>query len=123
MIYADTDFFLALLKPNDWLKKNALKIYSDHKGNITTSEVTFIELMLLAKRYNLDPVRLTAAVMAICNIDDGEPLKAAFYIKEHGLNVFDAFQAAHCRGTIISSDKAFDKIGIKRIKLENPEEE
>ncbi|AHL23834.1 hypothetical protein BD01_2246 [Thermococcus nautili] len=27
MVYADTDFFLALLKPNDWLKENARKLY------------------------------------------------------------------------------------------------
>ena len=70
MIYADTDFFLALLKPNDWLKENAKKILNKYKGQITTSEVTFIELMLLAKRYNLDPIKITTSVMAMCNIED-----------------------------------------------------
>ena len=65
MIYADTDFFLALLKPRDWLKNRAREILEEYRGRITTSEVTFIELMLLAKRYNLDPVRVTASVMAI----------------------------------------------------------
>ena len=123
MVYADTDFFLALLKPNDWLKDNAKRIYERYRGDITTSETTFIELLLLARRFNLDPVRITAAVMAITGIEDDLYLRAAYYMKEHNLNPFDAFQAAHCGGTIISSDKAFDRVGIKRIKLESPEEE
>ncbi len=87
-------------------------------SQITTSEVTFIELMLLAKRYNLDPVKITTSVMAICNIDDERLLKAAIYIRDYGVGVFDAFHAAHCSGNIISSDSVFDKSGIKRIKLE-----
>ncbi|WP_240911842.1 hypothetical protein [Thermococcus sp. M36] len=70
----NTDFFLALLKPNDWLKDNAKRIYERYKGDITTSETTFIELLLLAKRFNLDPVRITAD-----------------YMKEHNLNPLNAF--------------------------------
>ncbi len=121
MIYADTDFFLALLKPKDWLKDKAKAILNKYKGQITTSEVTFIELMLLAKRYDLDPVKITTSVMAICGIDDERLLKAAIYIRDYGVGVFDAFHAAHCDGTIISSDSVFDKLGIKRIKLEDLE--
>ncbi|ALV63913.1 hypothetical protein ADU37_CDS22160 [Thermococcus sp. 2319x1] len=122
MIYADTDFFLALLKPNDWLKENAKKILQKYKGKITTSEVTFIELMLLAKRHNLDPIRLASSVMAICNIEDTKYLRAAFYIKEHNVNVFDAFHAANCNGKIISSDSVYDRLGIERINLRELEE-
>ncbi|MEX2684266.1 MAG: type II toxin-antitoxin system VapC family toxin [Candidatus Sigynarchaeota archaeon] len=118
MIYADTDFFLALLKPSDWLKKNAERIKTEHEGDISTSEVAFIELLLLSKRFHLDPVKLTSAVMAICNIDDDKYLKAAINIVKGG-NVFDAFHAAHCDGTIISSDDVFEKLfGLKRIPLE-----
>lgn len=29
MIYADTNFFLALMRPNDWLKENAKNILED----------------------------------------------------------------------------------------------
>jgi len=118
VIYADTDFFLALLKPSNWLKRNAEKILNRYRGQITTSEATFIELMLLSKRYNLDPIRIATAVMAICGIEDPVILKAAIYIKEYGLRVFDAFHAAHCSGKIISSDKIYDRLGIERIKLE-----
>ncbi len=117
MIYADTDFFLALIKPSDWLKDRAQEIFEANKG-ITTSEVTFIELALLAKRFNLDPVKITASVMAICGIEETVYLKAATYIREYGIGVFDAFHAAHCKGKIISSDSAYDKLGIERIKIE-----
>jgi predicted nucleic acid-binding protein len=123
MIYADTDFFLALMKPSDWLQENAKRILKEYRGEITTSEITFLELLIVAKKYNLDPLRLTAAVMAITEIDDEVPLRAAYYMKEHGLNAFDAFHAAKCGGVIISSDRVYERVGIKRIKLENPEEE
>ncbi|WP_297550484.1 PIN domain-containing protein [Thermococcus sp.] len=122
MIYADTDLFLALMKPNDWLKENAKKILKRYEGQITTSETTFLELLIVAKKYDLDPVRLTSAVMALTGIEDDVYLRAAYYMKEHGLNAFDAFHAAKCGGVIISSDRIYEKVGIKRIRLKNPEE-
>jgi len=117
-VYADTDFFIALMNGSDWLKGAAGRLAEEHAGEITTSEVTFIELMLLAKRYGLDHIRLTSDVMAICGIEDSTFLKAATLISRHGMGVFDAFHAAHCGGTIISSDSAYDRAGLKRIKLE-----
>ncbi len=39
-MYTETDFFLALLKPKDWLKDNAEKIYKKHKDDIWTSTHT-----------------------------------------------------------------------------------
>ena len=116
-MYADTDFFLALLKGSDWLKGNAIKISETYKNDITTSEVTFIELMLLADRYKLDPITLTSNVMALCNISDSVYLQAAFYVKK-GVNTFDSFHAAHAGKEIISSDRVYDKIGLQRVKLE-----
>lgn len=117
MMYADTDFFLALLKGSDWLKENALRALELYKKDITTSETTFIELMLLSDKYNLDPVDLTSNVMALSNIHDPVYLKAAHFIKK-GATVFDAFHAAHADKEIISSDKIYDRLGLKRIKLE-----
>jgi predicted nucleic acid-binding protein len=118
MIYADTDFFLALLKPSDWLKDKAKKILEDYNGKITTSTTTFIELALLAKRYSLDVVRIFNSVMAICGVEDEVYLKAAIYMRDYNLSVFDAFHAAYCRDKIISSDSIYEKIGIERVKLE-----
>ena len=54
-LYADTDFFLALIKKDDWLKKNAEKIYKKYKNELWTSTLTLKELLLLAYRDNKDP--------------------------------------------------------------------
>ncbi|SRR6056297_3257833 len=116
-VYGDTDFFLALIKSSDWLKENAKKIYKNYKKSLTTSEITFLELMLLAKRYKLPLIKTTAAAMKIGNYNDTKPIAAAKLIEE-GFNVFDAFHAIHCNGKIISSDKIFDEINIERIRLE-----
>ncbi|ATZ60798.2 MAG: hypothetical protein BME93_01230 [Methanosarcinales archaeon Met12] len=57
-MYAETDFFLALLKERDWLKKNAEQIYKKHKGKIWTSTHTLMELILLAYRDGKDPLEM-----------------------------------------------------------------
>ena len=116
MTYADTDLFLALLKPTDWLKENARRILEEEKGRIYTSEATYIELMLLAKRYGLDPVRIAIDVMAICNEKNGEYQAAAVLISQD-VGVFDSFHAVHSNGKIISSDKIYRKLGLEQIDL------
>ena len=114
MIYADTDFFLALLKEGDRLHNKALEILEKYKGRITTSIITFVELGLVSKKYNLDVLKVFQAVMAICNIDDARLLKATLYIKE-GVGVFDAFHAAFAGEEIISSDHVYDRLGLRRV--------
>ena len=116
MTYADTDFFLALLKPTDWLRENARRILDEEQGKIYTSETTYIELMLLAKRYGLDPVRIAIDVMAICNEKNGE-YQAAAELITHDIGVFDSFHAVHSNGKIISSDKIYRKLGLEQIDL------
>ena len=64
MIYADTDFFLALLKDSDWLKQGAQHLAEQYKGKIWTSPPTLIELLLLAAEYHLDPERLLIDALA-----------------------------------------------------------
>lgn len=49
-VYADTDFFLALLKDTDWLKEKAISLAKKYEGQITTSEATFIELSRLLRQ-------------------------------------------------------------------------
>jgi predicted nucleic acid-binding protein len=122
MVYADTDFFLAIMKKKDWLKSNARKLYKEHAKNLWTSVITLTELLLLCQRYSLDPEKVTISLFSICKIigiEKQTALQAAYYMKHHKLNVFDAFHAAFsANDAIISSDKIFDSIGIKRIKLE-----
>ncbi len=122
MIYADTDFFVALLKPSDWLKKAAERILNEHPGQIWTSPTTLTELLLLAAEFKLDPERLLVDVLEIAGLRGGDAnvfFVAAGFMKEQGVGVFDALHAAHCGDSvIISSDKMFDRLGLRRIRLE-----
>lgn len=123
MIYADTDFFLALLKESDWLKQKAVRIYNQHKSDIFTSNITIVELLLLAKRFNIDSERLLVSVfqlVRVVGISKNDALAVAHCIKKYNLNVFDAFHSVLCGNSpIISSDKVYDKIFDNRIKLED----
>ena len=123
MVYADTDFFLALLKPSDWLKGRAARILEQYRGTIWTSPATLIELLLVARRYGLDPEGVLVATIKIAELRGGAPgehLLAAHYVKERGIDVLDAVHAAFCgrREQIISSDKVFDRLGLERVRLE-----
>ena len=121
MIYADTDFFLALLKGSDWLKSSAKKLLGKYRGQLWTSSATLIELLLLSQRYGLNAERVIVDAIKIARFpEDPQPfVLAADYVNEHGIGVFDALHAAFC-GTdrIISSDKVFDKLGLTRVALE-----
>ena len=122
MIYADTDFFLALMKESDWLKESAKRLLDEYSGEIWTSPVTLIELLLLAAEFNLNPERLLVDVLEIVALRGGEAaiyLKAAHFMKEHDSRVFDSLHASFCGegGRIISSDKVFDRLGLDRIDL------
>ncbi len=123
MPYADTDFFLAILKETDWLKSNANALLEAHRGDIRTSLATLIELLLLSEKYSLDPERILATVSSMASVPSEDlalSRTAAEHMLRSGLNTLDAFHAASA-GTdeIISSDKAFDRVGLKRIPLES----
>jgi hypothetical protein len=85
-------------------KEKRKKNFGRGEGGIYISETTYIELMLLAKRYGLDPVRITIDVMAICNERNGD-YQAADELIAQDVGGFDSFHAVHSKGKIISSDK------------------
>ena len=122
MAYADADFFLALFKPEDWLKGNAKDAYARNRGSLWTSGSTALELLLVSKAFNLDPIDVMVALFATAEVKDMEKdvaIAAAHYIRDHNLTTFDAFHAAYCgKDKMLSSDAAFDKLGFDRIKLE-----
>jgi predicted nucleic acid-binding protein len=89
MIYADTDFFLALLKKDDWLKDRAEDIYRKNKRRIWTSPVTIIEMLLLAEEYKLDPERVVVDILEIAEVkgvDINILLLASHLMKHKNLN-------------------------------------
>ena len=122
MIYVDTDFFLALLKKQDWLKTSAKSLLRKYQHQLWTSTATLIELLLVASNYKLDPERILIDALELVEVRETEAKKylvAAHYIKDKDVGVFDAIHAAFCgrKGKIISSDKVFDKLGLERIQL------
>lgn len=118
MVYADTDFWVALMKQDDWLKEKAEALMEEY-SELEISLTTVIELSLILKRYEVDR---RSAIAEVLEISDSEVsrrvvFQALEYIDD-GLNTFDSFHAAHAGDKIISSDKEFEKIEIDRIKLE-----
>ena len=120
-MFADTDFLLALIKDSDWLKKNAIKILKEYKGKIETSISVMIELAHICKRLKINILQVFAHVFEIVKVDEETYsicMQAALYIEKYDLTVFDSFHASFCgNDNIISSDSAYDKIGIKRVKV------
>jgi predicted nucleic acid-binding protein len=117
---ADTDFILAMLKPSDWLKSSAEAIFRQNKGKISTSVSVMIEVALVAKKFNLAMLDTFVNIFERINVDDKTydvSMRAALYMQKYRLNALDAFHAAYCDDAIISSDDAYDRIGLKRIAL------
>lgn len=120
-MFADTDFLLALFKETDWLKEEAELILKKYEGEMTTSISVMLGVAIICKRLNINIENTFVHIFEVIKIEEYDKsicLKASLYIEENGLNVFDAFHAASCNGdTIISSNSAYDKIGIKRLNL------
>ncbi|MBI2139766.1 PIN domain-containing protein [Candidatus Woesearchaeota archaeon] len=121
-MFADTDFLLALVKPSDWLKGNAVDILKGHKEEIITSVSCLLEFGIVCQRIGLNVVKSYVDLFALLPLLEEHrqlTLEAAFYVEKYHFNIFDAFHASFCGdGIIISSDKIYDKIGLKRVPLE-----
>lgn len=124
-MYADRDFWLALLKDDDWLADRAESLLDEHEGDLEVSLATFIELFLVEERFSFDRERAVTAILELATYE-GDPnvvYQASENIDE-GLNTFDAFHAALSGGSIISSDRAYDDLtGVNRIRLDPDENE
>ncbi len=119
--YADTDFFLALIKSEDRLKNSALQKLNQFKGRIWTSSASVIECLFVTVRAGLDPEIIVGSIFqiaAVIDLPQSVAFKAAHFIKHDKVNVLDAFHAAFSEeDQIISSDTVYDKLGLKRIPL------
>lgn len=118
-MYADTDFWVALLKGDDWLTERAEERYAEYEDDLDVSLVTFVELFLIETQFSFDREQAAIAILEMtdADVDDAVVFQASEYIDD-GLNVFDAFHAALAGDAILSSDNAFDTVDIERVRLE-----
>ena len=124
-MYAETDFLLALVKPEDWHGERADRIFREHSSALWTSQFTLIELLLVAYREDLDTERVLANAMELVDVDGGGDtvLAAASYVEEHGFTPFDALHLVESYGdAIVSSDDAYDGFA-PRVALEQSADE
>ena len=119
--YADTDFFLALMKDSDWLKEKAKQVYNKNKEDIFISPFTIAEIMIICKRENI-PIKET--IIQISRIAKLENFSWDTFFRscdfvEKGASVFDSLLMALCseNDQIISSDSIYEKFGFKIIDL------
>ncbi len=121
-MYADVDFWVALLKDDDWLAERAERYLKTYEGELEVSLVTFIELFLIEERYSFDREQAALAIFELAETDtDADVVFQASEFIDDGLNTFDAFHAALAGDTILSSDQAFEDIAIERVALEDEE--
>ncbi len=126
--YADSDFFLALMKDSDWLKEKAKKIYEKYKGEIYVTPFTLVELMVVCQREGI-PIKETlfqiSRIAGVTFIRWDLFFNASEYV-EQGASIFDALFMAFAKESertfneesqLISSDRIYEKFGFKVIDL------
>lgn len=118
--YADSDFFLALMKDSDWLKQKALKIYNKSKGNIWVSPFTVAEIMIVCKREDIPLRKVIIQISRIAILDSVSWeifFRACDYI-EQGSTIFDSLLMGFCgKNKVISPDNVFEKFGFDVVSL------
>lgn len=119
--YADTDFFLALMKNSDWLKDRAVQVYEKNKENLFISPFTVAEVMIICKRENI-PIKET--LLQISRMAKLEYISWDVFFRscdfiEKGATVFDSLLMAHVSedDQIISSDNVYEKFGFDVVDL------
>lgn len=118
--YADTDFFLALMKDSDWLKEKAKKIYYENKDDIYVIPFTIVEIMIVCKREKIPIKDTLLQISRIAKLEDcsWDLFFTATIFLDRGASIFDSLLMAHCKNNeIISSDKIYEKFGFRLIKL------
>ncbi|WP_137289549.1 type II toxin-antitoxin system VapC family toxin [Natronorubrum halophilum] len=126
MIYADTDFFIALVKDDDWLQDRAVEIALENEGEIYTSRATLLELLVISDRFEFDRMEALTYALEIASVPEDESVlfQAADYMEQSGLTAFDAYHVAYAdEDPIVSSDKSIGEVAADRIAIEETEVE
>ena len=121
MLYADTDFFVALVKDDDWLQERAAALARENEGEIYTSRATLLELLMISERFEFDRMEALSYALEIASVPEDESVlfRAADYVEQHGLTTFDAYHVAYAdEDPIVSSDASFDDVTDDRVPIE-----
>lgn len=124
-LYVESDFFLALIKEDDWLGESAEAFYDAHESSLWTHRDTLIELMMVAYRegWNVERVLVNAKALVSIRGHVGPILAAASHVEENDFTPFDALHLVHAgNGPIVSTDDSYDGFA-ERVSLESPPEE
>jgi predicted nucleic acid-binding protein len=125
MLYADTDFFVALVKDDDWLQERAAALARENEGEIYTSRATLLELLMISEQFEFDRMEALSYALEIASVPEDESVlfRAADYVEQHGLTAFDAYHVAYAdEDPIVSSDTSFDDVTDDRVPIEEPPE-
>lgn len=119
-LYVETDFLLALIIEDDWLRTRAEAVYEARGDDLWTARDTLIELMMVAYREGWNVERVVADANALLDVtgDAESVLAAASYVQEHGFTPFDALHLVNSASApIVSSDGSYDGFS-ERVPLE-----
>lgn len=126
-LYLDSDFFIAVLKPSDWLKEAAADYWTEnrHLHEFYASSITLLEIWFTVLRVGSteDAERAIKDVsrkmdVVVREAGQQEIEQALVISKLYGLKPADSIHAsiAGSFDAIVSSDSAFDRVkGLKRI--------
>lgn len=128
-MYVETDFLTALLKDDDWLQDGALQAVDD-RDDIYTSILAYAEVLVLCydreqAEYDIDVPRAITNLLELVPIRPAEHedavLAAATFLDDYQLTPFDALHAGMATtgdGSVLSSEKDYDTVGLDRHPLE-----
>lgn len=123
-MYADTDVFLAILKKRDRLKSPATKIFKaaeEGKIGLSTSAATVIEILFFIYEYGIQERGrrilndLFNLKVEFVDLPAEIGVEAVALMNRYGATPLDAIHAAMAGPEILSTDKVYDKMGLKRV--------
>ena len=128
-MYVESDFLVALVTNDDWLQEAALQALED-ESDIHTSILAYAEVLVLfysreQAEYEIDVPRAISNLLELVPVEPAQHedaiLAAAALLEEYDLTPFDALHAGviTTRGeSVLSSEKAYDTVGLDRVALD-----
>ena len=123
-MYVDTDVFIALLKKHDRLKQPAIKIFKtakEGKIELLTSAATIVEILFFIYEYGIQKHGrrilndLFNLKVEFVDLPSEIGLEAVALMDKYDVTPLDAIHAVAAGPEILSTDKVYERIGLKRV--------